>query len=148
MRRKAEGERREAAAIFKSKLGWAGVAVSEKGISSVILPKKDKRTVERQLESPECGVRYAEQSALKSETINKAVKLLHQYFSGERVSFDLPLDLRNYTRFQQAVWKAAAEIPYGETRSYVWIASRIRNPRASRAVGQALGANPIPVIIP
>ena len=80
--------------------------------------------------------------------LEKAAKLLGAYFSGKSVSFDLPLDLRYYTRFQQAVWKAAAEIPYGETRSYAWIARRIKNPRASRAVGQALGANPVPIIIP
>jgi O-6-methylguanine DNA methyltransferase len=80
--------------------------------------------------------------------LKKAVKLLQDYFSGGRVAFDLPLDLRYYTPFQQAVWRAAAEIPYGETRSYAWIAKRIRNPRAVRAVGQALGANPIPIIIP
>jgi O6-methylguanine-DNA--protein-cysteine methyltransferase len=80
--------------------------------------------------------------------LEKAAKLLRRYFSGERVLFDLPLDLRYYTRFQQAVWKTAAEIPYGETRSYAWIARRIRNSRASRAVGQAMGANPVPIIIP
>ena len=80
--------------------------------------------------------------------LERAAKQLKSYFSGKRVLFDLPLDLRYYTRFQQAVWKAAADIPYGETRSYAWIAKRIRNPRASRAVGQALGANPMPVILP
>jgi O6-methylguanine-DNA--protein-cysteine methyltransferase len=80
--------------------------------------------------------------------VKRAVMLLQRYFTGERVSFDLPLDLRYYTRFQQAVWKAAAEIPYGGTRSYAWIAKRIRKPLAARAVGQAMGANPVPIIIP
>jgi O-6-methylguanine DNA methyltransferase len=56
--------------------------------------------------------------------------------------------MRYYTAFQQAVWKAASGIPYGETRSYAWVAKRIRKPRAARAVGQALGANPVPIIIP
>jgi O-6-methylguanine DNA methyltransferase len=71
-----------------------------------------------------------------------------QYFSRERALFDLPVDMRYHTAFQQAVWKATAEIPHGETRSYAWVAKRIRKPGAARAVGQALGANPVPIIIP
>jgi O6-methylguanine-DNA--protein-cysteine methyltransferase len=80
--------------------------------------------------------------------LKKAVTLLQKFFSGERVSIDLSLDLSYYTGFQRAVWKAAREIPYGEMRSYAWIAARIGKPKAARAVGNALGANPVPVIIP
>ena len=83
-----------------------------------------------------------------SRILTRSVKLLQKFFSGERAAFDVSLDLRYYTAFQRAVWRAAAEIPYGETRSYGWIAKRINNPRAVRAVGQALGANPVPIIIP
>lgn len=126
------------------------MAATGQGIISVILPKKDKRAVELQLEF---AVLRTPNSALRTfdvspSVLGKAVNLLQKYFTGERVLFDLPLDLRYYTRFQQAVWKAAAEIPYGETRSYVWIARRIKNPLASRAVGQAMGANPVPIVIP
>ncbi len=56
--------------------------------------------------------------------------------------------MRYHTRFQKAVWRATAGISYGETRSYAWVAKKIGNPRAVRAVGQALGANPVPIIIP
>jgi O6-methylguanine-DNA--protein-cysteine methyltransferase len=80
--------------------------------------------------------------------LRKSEDLLQRYFSGERVAFELPLDIRYYTPFQQAVWRAAAKIPYGETRSYAWIARLIKKPKAARAVGQAMGANPFPVIIP
>ena len=52
------------------------------------------------------------------------------------------------TPFQKKVWKAIATIPYGETRSYKWIAQKIGHPKAVRAVGQACGANPFPFIIP
>ena len=52
------------------------------------------------------------------------------------------------TKFQQKVWRALLKIPYGETRSYQWVASQIGNPKAVRAVGQAVGKNPLPVIIP
>jgi O6-methylguanine-DNA--protein-cysteine methyltransferase len=135
--------------IFKTTLGWAGVAASESGICSIVLPKKDKKAVERELNSAKCGVRSAARTGSPHLIVlKKAVRLLQKYFSGERVSFDFPLDIRYYTPFQQAVWRAAAEIPFGETRSYAWIARKIRNPQAARAVGQALGANPVPIIIP
>ncbi|HSQ78370.1 MAG TPA: methylated-DNA--[protein]-cysteine S-methyltransferase [Nitrospirota bacterium] len=135
--------------VFRSALGWAGVALSEQGICRIVLPRKNKKSAEQELISAECGERSSVQSELRTSSgLAKAVKLLQQYFSGEHVSFDLPLDLRYYTRFQQAVWKAATEIPYGETRSYAWIAKRIKNSRAARAVGQAMGANPVPIIIP
>ena len=136
---------------FKTALGWAGVAATERGICRVVLPKKDRKTVERELESQAGRVRSSEEEKVKyfpEENLNKVVQLLKRYFSGERVSFDLPLDMRYHTPFQQAVWRAAVEIPYGETRSYAWIAKRIKNPRAARAVGQAMGANPVPIIIP
>ena len=137
-------------AVFLTAFGWAGVAATRQGISIVILPKKDKKAVELQLEfavlrTPNSSLQTLEVSP---SVLGKAVKSLKKYFSGERVLFDLPLDLRYSTRFQRAVWKAATEIPFGETRSYAWIAKRIRNPRASRAVGQAVGANPVPIIIP
>ncbi len=135
-------------AIFHTPLGWAGVAASERGICRIVLPKKNKNAVEKELNGDECGARSPEKFAQTPPILRKAVKLLGKYVLGERVSFDLPLDLRYHTPFQQAVWRAAAEIPYGETRSYAWIAKRIKNPRAMRAVGNALGANPVPLIIP
>ncbi|OGW32884.1 MAG: hypothetical protein A2X58_06930 [Nitrospirae bacterium GWC2_56_14] len=136
-------------AVFRTSLGWVGVVASGQGISRIVLPKKDKAAVLRELRGSELGDRSSEEYNSSNPLIlKKVVKLLQRYFSGESVSFDLPLDLRYYTPFQQAVWKAAAAIPSGETQSYAWIAKRIRNPKASRAVGQALGANPVPIIIP
>lgn len=72
---------------------------------------------------------------------------LHEYFSGERKSFDLPCRLKG-TPFQEAIWKALEEIPYGETLTYGELAERIGKPGSARAVGGAVGANPIPIIIP
>ena len=131
-------------AVFKTKFGWAGIAASERGICKIVLPKKDKNAVKMALLS-EIGAIFP---ISRSKLIDQTVKLLQKYFSGERVSFDLPLDLRYYTNFQRAVWRAAVEIPYGGTRAYIWIAKRIKSSRAARAVGQAMGANPIPIIIP
>lgn len=129
-------------AIFHTSLGWVGVAVSEEGILRVVLPKKTKGAVMRELQGE------VRRSAAASPVLNKAENLLGRYLAGESVLFDLPLDLRYYTPFQRAVWRAAAEIPCGETRPYAWVAMRIKNPRAARAVGGALGANPVPVLIP
>lgn len=72
---------------------------------------------------------------------------LDDYFSGQRLEFNLPLAPEG-TGFQQQVWSALLNIPYGQTSSYGEVAKSIRRPNAGRAVGAANGANPIPVIIP
>ncbi len=133
--------------IFKTHFGWVGVAVSEQGVRRVVLPKKAKKIVERELISSESDVLGPEKGQ-SVVVLNKVVKLLQKYFSGERVSVDLWVDLRGYTPFQQAVWGTAAQIPWGKTRSYGWIAKQIKRPQAARAIGQAMGANPVPIIVP
>ena len=72
---------------------------------------------------------------------------LGEYFIGRRQRFDLPLDLRG-TRFQLAVWRRLARIPYGQLRSYKQIAAEIERPAATRAVGQAVGDNPVVIVLP
>ncbi|MEA2236394.1 MAG: methylated-DNA-[protein]-cysteine S-methyltransferase [Thermoanaerobaculia bacterium] len=81
------------------------------------------------------------------EALREAADQLHAYFAGERCTFDLPLAPRG-TDFQQSVWSALQQIPYGETTTYSTIAERIGRPAAVRAVGAANGANPIPIVIP
>jgi methylated-DNA-[protein]-cysteine S-methyltransferase len=72
---------------------------------------------------------------------------LDEYFAGERTEFDVPLGAAG-TAFQQRVWRALTEIPYGVTASYGQIARTIGSPTASRAVGMANGRNPISIIVP
>ena len=72
---------------------------------------------------------------------------LDEYFRGDRKAFDVPLALRG-TPFQLEVWRALQQVPYGATTSYGEIARMLGRPAASRAVGAANGANPIPIIIP
>jgi len=72
---------------------------------------------------------------------------LGEYFRRERRTFDLPLAPRG-TAFQLATWRALATIPYGETISYAELAGRVGRPAASRAVGAANGANPLPIVVP
>ena len=87
--------------------------------------------------------------ALEGETplILQCKKQLEEYFAGERKTFDLPLAPKG-TAFQQKVWKALTEIPYGETRTYGEIAAAVGNPKGARAVGMANNKNPIGIIIP
>lgn len=73
---------------------------------------------------------------------------LDQYFAGRRRSFDLPFDLRGMTPFQQRVLRATARVEYGELATYALMARRAGNERASRAAGGAVGANPIPIVVP
>lgn len=83
----------------------------------------------------------------ETELINRTYKELDEYFRGKRKTFDIPLKIER-TEFQKKVWNALLEIPYGETRSYLEIAKRIGNPKASRAVGMANHNNKIIIIIP
>lgn len=76
-----------------------------------------------------------------------AARQLDEYFERKRTEFDLPLSLSG-TEFQERVWLALAEIPYGETISYGVLARRVGRPKGPRAVGQANGKNPIPIIVP
>ncbi len=82
-----------------------------------------------------------------SAPLRAAAAQLEEYFSGARTSFALPLAPRG-TPFQLAVWNALTGIPYGETITYGELARRVGRPAASRAVGQANGANPLPIVCP
>ena len=73
---------------------------------------------------------------------------LRWYFAGEEVAFRLPLAYGPATPFQREVWRALRRIPYGEVRSYRWVARAISRPRSARAVGRACGANPWPIVVP
>lgn len=76
-----------------------------------------------------------------------AARQLDEYFAGKRRAFDLPIEVAG-TEFQEQVWLKLAEIPYGDTISYAELARWVGRPQAFRAVGQANGANPIPIILP
>ncbi len=82
------------------------------------------------------------------EALALALAQLREYFSRIRREFDLPLDMVYGTSFQRAVWKEVADIPYGTTATYGEIARRVGQPQAARAVGAALGANLLPILVP
>lgn len=83
----------------------------------------------------------------RSELSDRCADELREYFEGSRRSFDVPLELHG-TPFQERVWAALLDIPYGETRSYGEIAAAVGSPRACRAVGMANHNNPICIIVP
>ncbi|WP_265443334.1 methylated-DNA--[protein]-cysteine S-methyltransferase [Flexivirga meconopsidis] len=79
--------------------------------------------------------------------LDEVRRQLDEYFAGDRKAFDLPLRAHG-TQFQQVVWQALREIPYGETWSYGQLAAHIGRPTSSRAVGLANGRNPISIVVP
>ncbi len=79
--------------------------------------------------------------------LDAAVRQIQEYAQGQRHSFELPTKAMG-TDFQQAVWHALTQIPYGETRSYADVAQALGKPGAARAVGQANARNPLPLVQP
>jgi len=83
------------------------------------------------------------------EKFKDIIEILLRYFAGEQVEFaDIPVDLSNCPPFHRDVLNINRQISYGEVRSYKWIAECLGKPKSSRAVGQAMARNPIPIIIP
>ncbi len=86
-------------------------------------------------------------SAGKSQVLVTAEKELGQYFSGKLTKFTFHVDLSNGTEFQRSVWKQISKIPFGKFRTYKDIADAIGKPKAARAVGGAVGSNPVPLVV-
>lgn len=113
-------------------VGRCGIGEDGSGISNVFLPGWSQIPKGVWEETP---------------LLRQAAVQLEEYFSGQRADFALPLSVAG-TSFQQKVWTALLDIPYGETTAYGELAQRLGIPRGAQAVGQAVGANPIPFIIP
>lgn len=113
----------------------------ETGLGSVTFIEEDGAllaiSMQRSLEGVE------KETSLTKE----AYAQLSEYLNGKRKTFDLPFKMRG-TQFQEQVWNALLDIPYGETRSYKQIAEAIGNPKAVRAVGMANNRNPLLIIVP
>jgi methylated-DNA-[protein]-cysteine S-methyltransferase len=80
--------------------------------------------------------------------LRRAVTELNEYFDGERQAFDMPLDLEAATDFQREVYRHLMGVAYGHVTTYGELATAIGRPELARAVGQAVGANPVPIVIP
>jgi len=128
--------------IFQTGAGWLGVAASPRGLRRLTLPQASEPEASRRL-----GFTQKE-ATWSPQPFQDLAARLGDYFAGHAVAFPDELDLCGATAFQRRVWAATRLIPRGETRSYAWVAAEIKQPGAARAVGQALGRNPLPVIIP
>jgi methylated-DNA-[protein]-cysteine S-methyltransferase len=115
----------------KSPVGTWAVEGDADGITKIYLPYEHARAT----------------SGPAPKVVERTAKQLAEYFAGSRTTFDVPLHAAG-TPFQQDVWSALTDIPYGQVRSYGDVAAAVGRPQAYRAVGNANGKNPWPVVVP
>jgi len=128
--------------IFNTSAGYIGILASARGLLRTTLPHPSDEEVRQLLGG---GINQARWSP---DFFQDLTERLCAYFAGNEVAFPDRLDLTGATAFQRKVWEITKFIPYGETRSYKWLAEQLKKSGAWRAVGQALGRNPLPLIIP
>ena len=128
---------------FDSPFGHAFVASTSKGVCLVRFSKITETKFLSLLRKI-----YRNKATRDDKVLGDVKKTLLDYFNGKPVSFKIPLDLSIGTQFQRKVWRKVGEIPYGELRSYKWVARSIGSAHASRAVGNAVGRNPVAPIVP
>jgi methylated-DNA-[protein]-cysteine S-methyltransferase len=129
-------------AVISTKFGFVGLGGSELGLALLTLPKSSREAVLYEIKE------FAGDAVEGTSEFDDLPFRLQCYFNGEQVSFTNSLDFCGATGFYRDVWNATRSIPYGETRTYAWVAQQIGKPRASRAVGGALARNPFPIIVP
>jgi methylated-DNA-[protein]-cysteine S-methyltransferase len=135
---------RVTACVFRTPWGWMGVSETTKGIDAVVLPKASRQAVLSELQAASSVLVDAQASS----RLREARAQLTDYLAGTRRSFDLSLDLSRGTSFQRKVWRTLRRVSYGQLRSYQWVAVRVGGRQYARAVGNAVGANPMPIVIP
>lgn len=118
--------------LYNSPLGLIKIIANAKGIIQIDFVDKKMKTVSQKTENIH---------------LKECIKQIDEYFQGKRKKFELKLNLQG-TDFQKKVWKELLKIPFGKTISYGEVAKRIKNPKAVRAVGQAVGKNPISIVVP
>jgi methylated-DNA-[protein]-cysteine S-methyltransferase len=129
-------------AVFRTPSGWVGILGSSDGLIRTTLPLPSEKEVISSLGND------FRRAALSPHRFEDLVKRFRTYFSGRRADFPDELDFGEATPFQREVWQATRKIPFGQTRSYGWLAGQIGKPGAARAVGQALSRNPLPIVVP
>ncbi len=97
------------------------------------------------------GISFKKPSGISFKKGSAPVEFIDEldaYFKGTNAIFTQKIKFLSGTEFEKKVWSVLIKIPFGETRSYKWIAEKIENPSATRAVGRALSKNPIPIVVP
>ena len=125
-----------------TELGKIYLAGSDKGLRQLALTSREwHRFVEK------IGKENRAQLVLDEGKLKNIQKKLKDYLAGKKVEFKEKLDWEGFTPFQKKVWAQMLKIPYGQTKSYKWLAEKI-NIKSPRAVGQACGSNPLPIVVP
>ncbi|MBI2909858.1 MAG: methylated-DNA--[protein]-cysteine S-methyltransferase [Chloroflexi bacterium] len=129
-------------ALFESGFGWVGVAGDSDGLHRTSLPQESRKAAFEALRvspiEPEADPSF----------FGDLLDRLRQYFEGRPVAFPDRLAIPNCSPFKAALWRFTRSIPYGETRSYRWLAAQAGNPLACRAAGRAMAENPWPIVVP
>lgn len=130
-------------AVFETPLGWVGAIASERGLRRCTLPQREPGACADELGAD------SEIGAPAPERFSELAALFERYFeNGSEAFANVPIDVEDAPSFQRAAWLACRAIPAGETRSYKWLAVRAGNPGASRAAGQAMARNRLPIVVP
>lgn len=131
--------------VFETPLGWLGIAWSEKGLTQLQLPSHDRTATERRLQRRTIDGVESDPPAWVAEI----VEILKRYAAGEQVDFSsVPVDLAGIDAFRLAIYDAARKLAFGETTTYGELAARAGYPGEARDTGQALGQNPVPIVVP
>jgi methylated-DNA-[protein]-cysteine S-methyltransferase len=129
--------------VIETPFGWMGVLASPAGLKRMTLPQPEPDGCVGLL-GPEAA--SAEHSPERFEAL---AHKLRAYFGGGKVALaGEPIAIDDATPFMRAAWQACRSIPLGETRSYGWLAARAGAPKASRAAGQAMAKNRLPIVVP
>lgn len=132
--------------LFPTVLGTIGLAWSEVGIVGLQLPEKNESETRSRLRS---RLDQADEVNSPEQWVADVIRRIQAHLRGLPQDFsDVPIDLRAVPNFHKLVYQAACTIPAGATQTYGDIAKKIENPQSARAVGQALGRNPVALIIP
>ena len=147
----AQADSRPVYDVFHVSLGWCAAARGGKGICAFVLPMRCAEAAEEEILAliarlPRSGAPAPRRAP---SALRRLAEAAAQYFDGKAVHFDeFPVDLSSGTSFQQRVWSIVGRIPRGQVRTYRWIGVETGRPEAARAIGQAVGANPVPLLIP
>jgi O-6-methylguanine DNA methyltransferase len=128
--------------LLETKFGWMGLVGNVKGVQRIYLPM-DRREWARGLIKTNFPEAVEDREFYQLETDQ-----IREYFQGQRKEFQFSLDLSPSTPFQKRVYEILLTIPFGEVRTYAWVAEKIGNPKALRAVGSANGKNKWPLVVP
>jgi methylated-DNA-[protein]-cysteine S-methyltransferase len=131
--------------LFPTAFGTCGIAWRDGGLTRLQLPERDVSATERRL----AGGAAPAQPDEEPPHVQWAIVALQRYFAGRAVDFSgILVDLERCSPFHQRIYAALREVAWGKTTTYGALAAEVGSPDAARAIGQAMGRNPVPIIVP